>query len=121
MASSESEKLAAAVARVAHEHQAEGITVMDLRGLSPVTDFFVICSGTSDRLRQTLCDVMKGHGRQVGQPVFRVSGYETSTWILLDFIDIVVHVFAPEYREYYDLELLWGDAPRIEWQQSASA
>jgi len=115
------EQFAVEVARIAHDHNAEQVTVMDLRRLSPVTDFFVICSGTSDRQRQTVCDMIKDYSRKVGEAVYHVSGYSVANWILLDFVDVVVHVFAPEYREYYDLELLWGDAPRIEWAKSVSA
>ncbi len=111
------ERLAIQVARIAHEHNAEDITVMDLRGLSPVTNFFVICSGTSDRQRQTVCDMVKDHGRTIKEPAHGLSGYQTANWILVDFVDVILHIFAPEYREYYDLELLWGDAPRTEWSQ----
>ena len=121
MAGNGAEQFAVEAARIAHDHQAEDVTIMDLRGLSPVTDFFVICSGASDRQRQTVCDMIKDYGRRVGQGVYHVSGYRTANWILLDFVDVVVHVFGPQYRQYYDLELLWGDAPRIEWTRSASA
>jgi len=113
--------LAIEMARVAHEHKADEICVLDLRGLSPVTDCFVLCCGTSDRQRRTVCDMVKEYGRRVGEPVYHVSGYETANWILLDYVDVVVHVFAPDYRRYYDLELLWGDAPRVEWTCSATA
>lgn len=102
-------------ARVAQEHNAENITVMDLRGMSPVCDFFVVCSGTSDRHRRTIADMIAEHGRSIGEKPLTRSGYDAATWVLLDFVDVVIHVFAEEYREYYDLELLWGDAPRIDW------
>ena len=121
MAQSNAEQFAVEVARVANEHNAEDVTVMDLRGLSPVTDFFVICSGTSDRHLRTICDMVKEYARRIHEPVYHVSGYTNATWILLDFVDVLVHIFMPEHREYYDLELLWGDAPRIEWARSASA
>ena len=121
MAGTSGEQLAVEAARIAHDHNAEDVTVMDVRGKSPVTDFFVICSGTSGRQRQTVCDRIKEYGGSIGDKPYGVAGYQTANWILLDFVDVVVHVFAPEYREYYDLELLWGDAPRIEWQRSASA
>ncbi len=111
-------ELAIQLAQVAHEHNAEEVTVMDLRGLSPVTDYFVICSGSSDRQRQTVCDMVKEHGRTLGERPLSVSGYDTANWILVDFVNVVLHVFAPEYREYYDLELLWGDAPRVKWNQT---
>ena len=115
------ERFAIETARIAHDHNAEDVTVMDLRGLSPVTDFFVICSGTSDRQRRTVCDMVKDYGRTIDFKPLGLSGYHTANWVLVDFVDVVLHVFAPEYREYYDLELLWGDAPRIEWIRSASA
>lgn len=121
MSQPSAEEFAVEVARIAGDHQAEDLTVMDLRGLSPVTDFFVICSCASERRRQTVCDMIKGYGREVGEPVYHVSGYQVANWILLDFVNVVIHVFGPEYRQYYDLELLWGDAPRISWERSASA
>ena len=121
MAKSSGEQFAIQAARIAHEQNAEDITVMDLRGLSPVTDFFVICSGTSDRQRRTVCDMIKDYARKIDEQPLGVAGYNTASWILVDFVDVVVHIFAPEYREYYDLELLWGDAPRIEWPRPVSS
>jgi ribosome-associated protein len=121
MAESSAQQFAVEAARIAEHHNAEDVTVMDLRGLSPVSDFFVICSGTSPRQIQTVCDMIKEYARRIGEPVYHVSGYETANWVLLDFVDVVVHIFRPEYREYYDLELLWGDAPRVEWTRPASA
>jgi ribosome-associated protein len=115
------ERFAIEAARVAHEHNADEVTVMDLRGLSPVTDFFVVCSGPSDRQRRTVCDMIREHGRTLGTKPLGVTGYQTANWILLDFVDVVIHIFAPEYREYYDLELLWGDATRLNWSPSATA
>lgn len=109
------------LARVVADNKCDEVTVMDLRGLSPVTDFFVLCSGTSDRQMRTAADQAVAYGKKVGEPPFTISGMETANWILIDFVNVVLHVFTPEYRSYYDLELLWGDAPRVEWQRSASA
>jgi len=114
-------QLAIELARVVSDNKCEDVTVMDLRGLSPVTDFFVICSGTSDRQMRTAAEQAVAYGKKVGEPPFTVTGVDSATWILVDFVNVVVHVFTPEHRNYYDLELLWGDAPRIEWQRSASA
>lgn len=119
MATRDATQFAVEAARLAHRHQAEDITVMDLRGRSPAADFFVICSGTSSRQMQTVCDMIRRYSKEIGDPPFAVSGYATANWILLDYIDVVIHVFAPEYREYYDLELMWGDAPRLDWQPVA--
>lgn len=108
-------------ARIAENSRCEDVVILDLRGLSSVTDFFVIATGTSDRQMRATVDLVHEHAKRVGQDRFGLSGYDTSTWILADYVDVVVHLFDPERRNYYDLELLWGDAPRVEWRQSASA
>ena len=121
MAGYTAEQFAIEIARICHDHNAVDVTVMDLRGMSPVTDFFVICSGTSGRHMQTMCDTIKEYGRKVEEQSYGVAGYQTANWILIDFVNVVVHIFTAQHREYYDLELLWGDAPRIEWERSATA
>ena len=108
-------QLAIDLARVAHGDKCEDVTIMDLRGVSPVTDFFVICSGTSDRQMRAVADDMIQHAAKSGSRPFGKAGYDGGTWILVDFVNVVAHVFTPEHREFYDLELLWGDVPRIEW------
>ena len=115
------QQFAIEAARIAHDYQAESVTIMDLRGRSPVTDFFVICTGSSDRQRQTVCDMVKEYGRSIDDRAIGTCGFDTGNWILVDFFDVVVHIFSAEFRDYYDLELLWGDAPRIEWARQASA
>jgi ribosome-associated protein len=116
-----SPEFAREAARIAHENRAEDVVVLDLRGISPVADFFVIATGTSDRQMRAIADQIDEYGKRTGQPRFGSSGYESSTWILADYVDVVVHLFDSERRQYYDLELLWGDAPRVDWRQSASA
>lgn len=108
-------------ARTAHELKCEEVVVMDLRGLSGVTDFFVIATGTSDRQLRSVAERIEEYGHRVGSRVFGRAGYDLGQWVLLDFVDVVVHLFDPERRAYYDLELLWGDAPKIDWALSASA
>ena len=109
-------ELAAAFARIARDDNCEDIIVLDLRGTSPVTDYFVICTGTSDRQLQTVADDIAKHGKQVGQKVWRVAGAQQAQWIVMDFVDVVVHLFDQEHRAYYDLELIWGEAPRVNWE-----
>jgi ribosome-associated protein len=104
---------AIAAAKVAAERHCTNITILDLRGKSPATDFFVIATGTSDRQMRTVADEISEAGRNSSFMRFGSAGYEQSKWILLDFIDVVVHIFDNEYRNYYDLDLLWGDAKRI--------
>ena len=113
--------LAIELARLAHDHKSEDVVVMDLRGISSVTDFVVICTGTSARQMRAVADRAIEYGKLIGEKPFGISGYDAGTWILVDFIDVVLHVFAKPHREYYDLELLWGDAPRLEWQRSETA
>ena len=89
--------------------------VLDLRGLSPATDYFVIATGTSKRQMRTVADEVSQAGREQGFNRFGRAGYEQGRWILLDFVDVVVHLFDSEYRQFYELELLWGDAEKIDY------
>ena len=112
--SSKEKKFALAAAKLAAERHCNDIVVLDLTDTSPATDYFVIATGTSDRQMRTVADEISKAARENGLQRFGRAGYEQARWILLDFIDIVVHIFDSEYRDYYDLELLWGDAKRLE-------
>jgi len=114
-------ELAKEAARIAHNNRGEDVIILDLRGISSIADFFVIATGTSDRQMRAIVDQIEEYGDKVGQKRFGLSGYDSSTWILIDYVDVVIHLFDADRRHYYDLELLWGDAPRIDWQKSASA
>ena len=109
------------VAVIADDNRAEDVVILDLRGISSVADFFVLATGTSDRQMRAIADQIEVHGRTVGQRPYGVSGYDSATWLLVDYVDVVIHLFDESRRKYYDLELLWGDAPRIDWQRAASA
>ncbi len=104
---------ALAAAKVAAERRCSDITVLDLRGKSPATDYCVIATGTSNRQMRTVADEICEAAKEQCLQRFGRAGYEQARWILLDFIDVVIHIFDREYREYYDLELLWGDAERL--------
>ena len=112
---SNAEEFALAAAKVAEGRHCTDITVLDLRGTSPATDYFVIATGISDRQMRTVADEISEIGREMGFGRFGRAGYDQGRWILLDFVTVVVHLFDSEYREYYDLELLWGDAERIDY------
>ena len=114
-------QFATELARIAHDNKAEEVIVLDLRGISPVTDFTVITTGTSDRQMRAVADQGIEYAAKLGERPYGLSGYEGAAWILIDFVDVVFHIFAKPYRAYYDLELLWGDAPRIEWARCESA
>ena len=110
---SQAKKFALAAARLAAGRRCSDIVVLDLTGISPATDYFVIATGTSDRQMRTVADEISEAARNQGMQRFGRAGYEQARWILLDFIDVVIHIFDSEYRDYYDLELLWGDAKRL--------
>ncbi|MDI6448246.1 ribosome silencing factor [Anaerobaca lacustris] len=112
---SDAKDFALAAARLAEANHCRDIMVLDLRGISPATDYFVIATGTSDRQMRTVADEVSEAGRGSGFPRFGRAGYDQGRWILLDFVSVVVHLFDSEYREYYDLDLLWGDAKRIDY------
>lgn len=100
-------------ARAAIDKKAENLRVLDLSDLSGFTDYFVICSGTSDRQVQAISDSVENLMNQQGYETLSIEGYGEGRWVLMDFGDVVVHVFLDALREYYDLETLWSDAPRV--------
>ncbi len=94
--------------------RAEDVVILDLRGRSDVCDFFVLATGAVETQVRAICDAVKeGLGRG-GERSHHEEGLETCRWALLDFVDVVVHVFQPATRQYYLLERLWSDAPRVE-------
>lgn len=102
--------VATAVEAVADRKGAE-LLVLDLRGISDATDYFLIASGTSDIHVRSIAEHVLDELRQRGQRPSHVEGLRGGRWVLIDFIDFVVHVFHPAAREFYQLERLWGDAP----------
>lgn len=106
-------ELAAACARVADATKAEDLVVLDVRGLSSFTDYFVIMSGRSTRHVQGLAEAIEGELRSKRVSSKHSEGLGEGIWVLLDFNDVVVHIFYRDKRAFYDLEGLWHDAPRI--------
>jgi ribosome-associated protein len=102
-------------AQTAEDHKGKDILVLDLRGLTPIFDFFVIVTGTSRRHIHTLAEEIDAAMHSQGEQRMSIQGYDTSRWVAQDYGDIVVHVFDPEARDYYALEELWADAPRVDW------
>ena len=94
------------------------IVVLDMRGLSPVTDFMVLATGTSPRQMQTACDEVQELGEPRGFRSLSRSG-DNGHWTCIDLVDVVVHVFSQEARMYYDLDNLWGDARKVQWETDA--
>ena len=112
-AETEAKAFALAAAKLAADRHCSNIVVLDLEGKSPATNYFVIATGTSNRQMRTVCDEICAAAKKQGLQRFGRAGYEQARWILLDFIDVVIHIFDAEYRDYYDLELLWGDAEKL--------
>lgn len=106
------EEMAVAVAAYAADRKALQIVQLDLRGVVGYTDYFVICTGRTDRQCKAIHDaVHAGMKSEHGLIPRRVEGLTQARWILIDYLDVVVHVFTPDTREYYRLEQLWGEAP----------
>lgn len=108
-------------ARICSDDKCDEVIVLDLRGKSSLTDYFVIATGTSDRHMIATGDHIEEYARKLGLRLFKNRRLDSSVWVLLDFVDTIVHIFDHEHRDYYDLELLWGDAPSVEWARTASA
>ena len=104
-------------ANVAAENRGRDVLLIDMRKLTTLVDYFVIASGTSRRQIHSMADEIDHAMSQLGDRKIGLEGYGVSHWVLLDYGDIVIHLFDDETRRYYDLENLWGDAPRIEWNQ----
>lgn len=104
-------------ARVAADNNARDVVVLDMRGITPLYDFFVLATGASRRQIHTLSEEIDAALRAEGDRRLGIEGYESSRWVVQDYGDIVVHVFDPDSREYYALEDLWADAPRLDWER----
>lgn len=114
MRSDRAKKLALAAARVAEETRGTAIQVLDLRHVTDVFDYFVIATGTSRRQMHAMADEIKQALKQSHRDTPRgVEGYEDGRWIVMDYGDVVVHLFDAESREYWDIEHLWGDAKQV--------
>jgi ribosome-associated protein len=113
--------VAIAAARAAAGKQGEDVVILDVHDLIVITDYFVITSGSSDRQVKTLSEEIEKALKGLGVRPVRREGETDARWVLIDYVDVVVHVFADEGREYYDLERLWRDAPRIGWEDSEAA
>ena len=101
-------------ARAALDKRAVGLVVLDVRGISSVTDYFLVCSGRSTTQVEAIADAVRAELKADGVRPLHREGVAESGWILLDYGDVLVHVFLEATRAYYALERLWGDAPAME-------
>ena len=105
--------LAKRSAELALEKKCEDIKILDLRGVTSVTDFFVIATADSDRKAKAAAEHVIDELKEDGERPMHIEGMDSMHWILLDYVDVVVHIFMPDERRFYDLESLWSDAPVI--------
>lgn len=111
--------LAFEIARIIDDRKGHDIAILDLRGISDITEFFVIATGDNNRMVDAIVDEIENRLRPVGIHAYAIEGREgeeRNTWDLMDFGPVIVHVFQPAARAFYRLERLWGDAPRIEYE-----
>jgi ribosome-associated protein len=116
-----SESLVQSVIQWALDKKAEDIQVLDLRGVLDVTDFFVIATGFSEIQVQAIADSITDKSRESGLEFINVEGREAGRWVLVDYVDVVVHVMLPEERDKYRLDRLWGDAGLTEYSETGEA
>jgi ribosome-associated protein len=105
------------IARTLADSKCSDVILLDVRGRSQVTDYVIIGSGTSQRQMRAAAQDIEDVGKARGQHPFRTNADQSSTWIVVDFVEIVAHLFEPDQRLYYDLELLHADGKRIEWRR----
>jgi ribosome-associated protein len=104
-------------ARVGAENKAKDVLVLDMRGITPIFDFFVLLTGVSRRQIHTIAEEIDAAMRAADDQRLSIQGYQASRWVVQDYGDVVVHVFDAETRTFYNLEDLWVDAPRVNWKR----
>lgn len=102
------------IARFLSEKKAKDIIALEIRELTTIGDYFVIASGGSDTQVKALSDAVEEGLSALGEEPRRIEGYQSGMWIVLDYYDVIVHIFHEQAREFYGLERLWADAPRVE-------
>ncbi len=117
----DSETIALAAARAASDKKAENIRILDLRKISSFADFFVICTGTSDPHLKAISSEIREKLRDELGLTGHADGFPASQWVVLDYHGVLVHVFQPDKRSFYDLESLWRDAPELPFEDATAA
>lgn len=108
------EKLLDTLVKAADDKRAEDIVVLNMKGLSLIADYFIICHANSGKQVQAISREMKDRSEEIGTDVKKIEGFDEGKWILMDFGDVIAHIFHRDERSYYNLEKLWGDAPMID-------
>ena len=113
-----SRNFACKLAQLAEDRHCTDIVILELAKTSPVAKHFLIATGTSEQQIRSIGNEMAILGKEENFKVFGKAGIQQGRWVVVDFVDIVVHLFETEYRQFYDLEMLWGDAPKIDWHNN---
>ena len=110
-------QLARAAVDIASDKKASDVILLDIRDVTTIADYFVICSGSNRRQIQAIADAIEEQLVEQGASIFHREGVSDAGWILLDFSDVIVHIFGPKEREYYRLESLWSEAKTVVYLQ----
>jgi ribosome-associated protein len=100
--------------QIVTDKKAMDVVVLDMARASSITDYFLICSGGSERQVQAIADAIDEQLRQSGSTALGIEGYREGRWVLMDYGDVIVHVFSQETRDFYDLERLWANVPKVD-------
>ncbi|HUR39330.1 MAG TPA: ribosome silencing factor [Planctomycetota bacterium] len=110
-------QLALLAAEVCSDKKAKDIVVLDVRKITSISDYFIICSTSNERQARAITDDLRVRMKEIGKREMGVEGVADGRWVLQDFADIVVHVFHESQREFYDIEGLWADAKQVRWKK----
>ncbi len=105
----------ARIVEVLQDKKALAITLLDLRDITDTCDYFLLCTGTSEQHIRSLTDEVRDQLAEIGEKPWHIEGVDTRRWVLIDYVDFVVHIFREEVRDFYGLERLWGDAARTDF------
>ena len=120
-ATTDARRVAITMARAVADARCDDVMVIDVTGLSQLTDYIVLASGTSDRQMRSAAQDAEDAVKDLGEAIFGVTSDTGAHWIVVDLVDVVLHLFDPAARAHYDLESLWGDGERIKWRREEAA
>jgi ribosome-associated protein len=112
-------QLALLAAEVCDEKKAKEIIVLDVRKITSISDYFIVCSTSNERQARAIADDLRVRMKDLGKREMGVEGMEDARWVLQDFGDIVLHIFHESQREFYDIEGLWADAKQVRWKKAS--
>ena len=117
MAKSTPRQLALIAAEICDDKKAKDIVILDVRKVTTISDYFVVCSTSNERQARAIAEDLRLRMRELGKAELGVEGMKDGRWVLQDFADIVLHVFHESQREFYDIEGLWADAKQVRWKK----